>query len=1584
MASVVNRMEVLWEATCASSSAETPDDVLTIIAEAIDKAGLYRRAVLTLHDDRGNIVAVGHHGVPEELVDAARRARRLPPEVRQAMTDPAHQISQSFFVPSEAGVHLNGEGRRIKSDVLPGASGQWQPNDELFVPITDILSRSIGYASVDTPHDGLRPTLSVIRQLELFVHLVSEAMQGFQEQERIHDAEGRLRRLVSQTDDMVFRVDVVNNSIEFINPAAETFAGYSLDELKSRPLDVIMRQVIHPEDLGSVVAGWHSAQSDTEDESAGIQYRMRLRNGELRWVWEKRTIIRDDDGTPLAIEGILRDITEQINLRVKLAESERKFRLLAENTRDLVYAHDLDGNMFFISPSVRQFLEVEPADALNTHFSDWLTDSPINRAAFEAFDAEVRQGHEVPPFVLELRSHTGRIFLMEFHENLIRDDDGEIIGVQGVGRDITERFRAEEQLRKSEEQFRQLVDLLPQTVFELDLNGNLTFTNRFGLALFGYTTTDLEEGLHVTELFIPEETERLQTDIPKKIRGEEVRRREWTAKRKDGSTFPALVYSSPVMQGGEPIGLRGIVYDLTERKRAEEALADSEGKYRAVLEQSAEAVYLVDVNTKRVLEANAAFEQLLGYSREDLKDLRVYDFIGHPAEDIDQKIDEILTHERSFLRERQYRRKDGSLVEVEVSITAISYRGTKVLCLVARDITARKYAEQELKNERDFVHSLLDTANSLVLCLDGKARITVFNRECERITGYTRDEVLGKYLPDIFLPEEARHEGFKDFTTWVRQHPADTYEAPFMTKSGEIRTILWSNSTLFSTDSDELTAIAVGQDVTERKIAEERCALATQAANLGVWDYNYETEEFYHDPTIKELLGYRDDEIANTREAWFPLIHPDDQSKMLEAGRAHRAGETPEFVCKHRMLHKDGSIRWLLSRGKLVRDENGIGTRMIGVDTDITELMSAEAALRESEERLRRVVENMPVMMNALDENRTIVVWNKECERVTGYRADEVVNNPHAIELLYPDPDYREKLLRKWAQRGNNYQNWEWDISTKSGEKRSISWSNFSDRFPIPGWASWGIGVDITERKRAEEALREGEERFRAIAGATPIPVAISRLSDGKILYANELLGPTFGYTPEEILDIPAGKLYGDNKARHEIIGTLRREGRIQNYEVRGIRKDGTAFWALLTLHRVIFDGVQAAFGGFIDITEQRRFLEALRQNEETARALLNATADSVFLIDRDGAILAINEHAAGTLGHTVDELAGKRLYDVVSPDVAEFRRMRVDEVVRLGQPIRAERDCQGSVFVEHFYPLLDSAGSVERLAVFVRDITERVRFTRQLGRKSEELNRANDVLAEMVNELHRKNHKLRSLTSSLQTKNAELRNLVSMLAHDLKSPLVSIRELAARFRRKYSRLIDEGGQDMARRISANASMMLRLVESLLDYSRAGEYIKGATEFELGTMVDDLWEQVTDTVPHRQAQLRRQSAPLTCRQPLAAMERILSNLLRNAVIYVSDKQTSSVEVDWQEIDNHLEVSVADNGIGILAEDREKIFELFYRAAPGFVGGSGVGLAAVKRILDAMNGTISVSPRPNGGSVFTVRIPLIDADSSSTT
>lgn len=153
--------------------------------------------------------------------------------------------------------------------------------------------------------------------------------------------------------------------------------------------------------------------------------------------------------------------------------------------------------------------------------------------------------------------------------------------------------------------------------------------------------------------------------------------------------------------------------------------------------------------------------------------------------------------------------------------------------------------------------------------------------------------------------------------------------------------------------------------------------------------------------------------------------------------------------------------------------EKLVNERTIELQSEINERVKVEDILRESEEKLRRVIENMPVMMNAFDKNGYIIVWNKECERVTDFSATEMLGSPWASQLLYPDEGYRKYIVEKLKISGSDFRDIELDIESKKGEKKTILWSNMSEEFPIPGWYSWGIGLDITKRVLAEKQIKK-------------------------------------------------------------------------------------------------------------------------------------------------------------------------------------------------------------------------------------------------------------------------------------------------------------------------------------------------------------------------------------------------------------------------------------------------------------------------------------------------------------------------------
>ncbi|MDX2212977.1 MAG: PAS domain S-box protein [Oculatellaceae cyanobacterium bins.114] len=216
-----------------------------------------------------------------------------------------------------------------------------------------------------------------------------------------------------------------------------------------------------------------------------------------------------------------------------------------------------------------------------------------------------------------------------------------------------------------------------------------------------------------------------------------------------------------------------------------------------------------------------------------------------------------------------------------------------------------------------------------------------------------------------------------------------------------------------------------------------------------------------------EIVGKRDVDVLPP-EVIAEFLATD--RTVLESQQAHVLEET---------LLINGDRRSFLTTKNVWRNQQGQVAGLMGIAQDVTQYKRVQQALIDSEERLRLILQNMPVMLDAFDRNGNIALWNQECERVTGYSAAEMVGNPNAMRLLYPNPTYLRTMMERWSDKKNDYRNWEWTMTCKDGSTKCIAWSNISDHFPILGWTAWGIGVDVTDRNQAETALRESEERWK-------------------------------------------------------------------------------------------------------------------------------------------------------------------------------------------------------------------------------------------------------------------------------------------------------------------------------------------------------------------------------------------------------------------------------------------------------------------------------------------------------------------------
>jgi len=219
---------------------------------------------------------------------------------------------------------------------------------------------------------------------------------------------------------------------------------------------------------------------------------------------------------------------------------------------------------------------------------------------------------------------------------------------------------------------------------------------------------------------------------------------------------------------------------------------------------------------------------------------------------------------------------------------------------------------------------------------------------------------------------------------------------------------------------------------------------------------------------------------------WLRMVFSRD---AIDAARRQIYGQTAGFGVLAAFLGMIGMFAFMRSRIAALREVTrfaeglsaGAGEQ-VTVGRSSTEIdalaralntasrrLAADArVLRESEAQLRTVVENMPVLLNAFDHQLNFIAWNRECERVTGYSAQEMLGNPKAVELLYPDPQYRQFLFEEWRRRGNSFYHWELELTARDGSKRIVAWSNISDEFRIPGWPYWSVGIDVTERAENE------------------------------------------------------------------------------------------------------------------------------------------------------------------------------------------------------------------------------------------------------------------------------------------------------------------------------------------------------------------------------------------------------------------------------------------------------------------------------------------------------------------------------------
>ena len=807
--------------------------------------------------------------------------------------------------------------------------------------------------------------------------------------------------------------------------------------------------------------------------------------------------------------------------------SEARYRSFIESSHEVIFSKDRDGRYRTLNLNAAIGLGGSRIEDVEGKTDYELLSTEQADSVREA-DERVRSSSKVLEVYEVVRNAEGedRIYLSRKWPSY--NEDGEVDLVNCFALDITERRQAEEALTQSEENYRTLFETMTQGVVYQSTDGSVINANPAAERILGLSLDQLQG----------------RTSIDPR----------WKAVHEDGSDFPGEEHPSmvalktrqpvnnvtmgvfhpgegrrrwitidavPHLRPGEqrPHQVHSTFTDITERKQAEEALRESEEKYRSIIEDVVDAsqavgLFILDSDFQ-VVWVNQALAQYFALDRDEIigRDKRqlIHEQIKGIFEDSESFTAKVLaTYDDNTYAEAfechvlpEGERKERWLEHWSQPIRSGLYAGGRVELYV--DITDRKEAEEA---QRKSEARERQRAEELETLLDAFPAIVwvAHDPECRIITGNRTASEFLRMPPDANQSKTAvEDESPRHFTVWkdgkvmplaelpvqlaARGIAVADFEEDVVFDDGTTHHLVGNATPLYDDQENVRGAVAAFSDITERKQAEvalregnARMELATRSSNIGMWDWDLRTDQVYFSPEWKRQIGYEEDELPGRYEEWESRLHPEDRLRILRALSEYREGTAPEYAVEFRLRHKDGSYRWIATRGGILLDDTQQPYRMLGCHLDVTERREAEGVLQFERARAQQYLDVAGVMLIALGADQRVVLINpKGCE-ILGYSKEEILGHDW-FDTFLPDEHVGEvKQVFDQIMSGNvePVEYYENPIVRKDGSGRMMAWHNSVLRDSagqIVGLFS--SGEDITDRKRMEEELIR-LERLRA------------------------------------------------------------------------------------------------------------------------------------------------------------------------------------------------------------------------------------------------------------------------------------------------------------------------------------------------------------------------------------------------------------------------------------------------------------------------------------------------------------------------
>ncbi|MDX2212341.1 MAG: PAS domain S-box protein [Oculatellaceae cyanobacterium bins.114] len=1351
-------------------------------------------------------------------------------------------------------------------------------------------------------------------------------------QEAFRQGESRYRALVEDQTELICC---------FLEDGTLTFVNHAYCRYFERPIEQLIGTSFFrcvPQEDRDIPLQYGSMLSQS-NPAVTYEHRVIAPTGEVRWQqWTNRAIF-DNQGQLVEYQAVGRDITDIKQTEAALRVSEERLRLALEasqvgiwdcnlRTGQVIWSTDVE-KLFGLPPgefngSDQDFLKyVHPDDRehvfqasrqaiceRSTYDIEFRVVCPNNEIRWIASKGQVLYSEVGKPIRMTgiNLDITNRKTLEESLRQVNEQQGFEIKAysseltdtIQRLQQEISNRKHVEYALRESEERYRSVIAVLQEGIVLYDANGSVQACNASAERILGRSAAQIygESPLDSSEQAICEDGSAFLSEMhPATITRQTGRPCSnvvmGLCKPSGGLTWISI-NSQPLFHTGEQLPYAVVISfsDITARKQAEMALQNSEALYRAIVEDQTELVcrFLIDGTLTFV---NDAYCRVLGIDREELIGHNYRMFLLALDPEAEAPLIASLMPDTSFsCFEHQVILPNGEVCWQQWNSRAIFDDQGNFLEFqaVGRDITDRKRVEEALQQTTDRLNGILQSVDDVVWSLSpDNTTVYYISPAAEQIYGYP----ITAFYQNPNLWSEVVHPQDQ---LEVRSSVPNLFQTGLLSmeyrivRSDETTRWLYHRSWLIRDNSGKATRIdSIITDITDRKLVEAelrlreaRYVLASCAGQVGVWDWNLNTNEIYIDPHLKQMLGYQDHDIRNHLDDWVQLVHPDDLDRVIVSINNHLSGHISEYELEYRMIHQNGGIHWFLTRGVGLYDTSGKPYRMMGTNTNITDRKQAEEQLQRQHQRSQLFAEITLKIRQSLQ----------------------------LEEILHTTVTEVQKLLQ--ADRVIVYRLWSSDSGTVVQEA------------VVPGYTQI-YGRDICDPCFSNHIEHYRQGRVKAISN-----VETADIQPCHVEFLQQF------------------------EVRANLVVPILQ---IDHHE-----SSEAALWGLLIVHQCTHPREWSEFE--VELLQQladqvaialaqSQLLESLRESEERFYGAFEHTAVGMAIMGLDGQWLQVNPALCRIVGYSEAELLTMTSQSITYPDDLESNQYEVQQV--LSGKIRFyhlekryfHKDGQLVWIALSVSLVRDAQGQPLYFVSLIQDITER--------KQAEE-----EILKALAKE-----KELNELKS----------RFVSMISHEFRTPLTTIQS-AAELLEHYEWSVEQR-RERFQQIHASVQHMIQLLEDVLLIGKSDADRLQIKEERLNlllfcqTLIADL--QLTAGPNYRMLFTQEGDIQEVLIDP-KLLRQILTNLLSNAIKYSPDGGNITLELSCQA--KNIVLRVRDQGIGIPPENRERLFEVFYRATNvDTIQGTGLGLAIVKRCVDLYQGRITLESEIGVGTTFTVILPL---------